>query len=199
MQFSLDMGKTLFLKMHKYAPRPSLSWGPLRVIVPVVESLGGISTLTPVVCKISAMVLPRWPITYLCCDFGTSTDTNVHFFSYNYKNTLTRYIQATLHAFAKKMFCSELNTCVILSWIHKQTHHFLMDTQDTFFSCHHSFLLSCNGYFIFLYRQWRDIDSYTCLIHKSSHLFIMRPTDKRMVHLWYGDTFICLFGLKTFG
>ena len=109
MQFSLGMDETLFLKMHKYPPRPSLSWGPLSVIVPVVESLGGISTLTPVVCKISAMVFPRWPITYLCCDFGTSTDTNVHFFSYNYKNTLTQYIQVNLHAFIMKMFCSVLN------------------------------------------------------------------------------------------
>jgi len=97
------------------------------------------------------------------------------------------------------MLCSELKTCVILSWIHKQTHHFLMDTQNTLFSCHHSFFLSCNGYFIFLHREWRDIDSYTCLIHKSSHLFIMCPTDKRMVHLWHTDAFVCLFGLKTFG
>lgn len=91
-----------------------------------------------------------------------------------------------------------MKTCVILSWIHKPTHHFLMDTQNTLFSCHHSFLLSCNGYFIFLNREWRDIDSYTCLTYKSSQLFIMCPTDKRMVHLWHRDTFVCLFGLKTF-
>lgn len=109
MQFSLGMGKTLFLKMRKYPPRPSLSRGPLRVIVPVVESLGGISTLTPVVCKISAMVLPRWPITYLCCDFGTSTDTNVHFFSYNTKTHL--------HDTFRQIYMHSQRKCSVLNWI----------------------------------------------------------------------------------
>lgn len=63
-----------------YIPKPILLWGPCSVMVPVGESGGGISTDTPVSFKISWMVVPRAPITYLCWDFGTSTRTVEHFF-----------------------------------------------------------------------------------------------------------------------
>ena len=66
--------------MNKFGdwPWPSLSWGPLRVMVSVVVSEGGISTDTPVSWRISAMLERRGPITYLCWDLRTSTETVWH-------------------------------------------------------------------------------------------------------------------------
>lgn len=56
-------------------------------MVSLVESVGGISTETPVSRKISLIVVRPFPMIYLCWDFLTSTETVTYFFYVAYKST----------------------------------------------------------------------------------------------------------------
>ena len=76
---------------------PSLSCSPRSVIVSERLSRAGTSTDTPVASSISFKFVPLGPMTYLCCDFLTSTDTVWHFFFYKTKHHLNFIYSITCH------------------------------------------------------------------------------------------------------